>query len=176
MLTIILKILYHRFLVGLWVWWSTLGNTVKKWLFKKILPQLRKTSCIIILIILHKWEKRVTERNKRLSLWILFINWGTQPIYDFCWLNHWTWPISDPMPGSWFSNFFKNGEGWDCFWLAKVLSRLRKIIYLPKISKNKQVGWILVCSKAEKWLSILNCSTSAKWAIWESIYQQSWRS
>ena len=140
MLTIILKILYHRFLVGLWVWWSTLGNTVKKWPFEKILPQLCKTSCIVILIILHKWEKRVKERNKRLSLWILFINWGTQPIYDFCWLNHWTWLISDPLPGSWFSNFFKNGEGWDCFWLAKVLSRLRKIIYLPKTVKTNKQG------------------------------------
>ena len=61
-----------------------------------------------------------------------------------------------------FLKFFWNGEGWDCFWLAKVLSRLRKIIYLPKVSKNKQVGWILICSKAEKWLSILNCSMSAK--------------
>ena len=87
-----------------------------------------------------------------------------------------------------FLNFFWNGEGWDCFWLAKVLPRLSKIIYLPKVSKNKQVEWILICSKSakwlsilncsmsEKWLSILNCPMSAKWAIWESIHHQSWRS
>ena len=87
-----------------------------------------------------------------------------------------------------FLIFFSNGEGWDCFWQAKVLPRLSKITYLPKVSKNKRVGWILICSKSakwlsilncsmsEKWLSILNCSMSAKWAIWESIYHQSWRS
>ena len=121
-------------------------------------PQLRKTYCvIIILIFLHKWEKRVTERNKRLSLWILFINWGTQAVYVFCWLNHWTWLMPDPMRGSWILWFFSNGEGWDCFWLAKVLSRLSKITYLLKVSKNERVGSILICSK------------STKWEIWESI-------
>ena len=146
----------------------------KKWPFKRYFP-LCKTSCIIVLIILHKWEKSVTERNKRLSLWIF--NWGTQPVYYFSWLNHWTWLISDPMRGSWILEFFfSRGEFWDCFWQAKVLSRLSKITYLLKVSKNKRVEWILICSKSAKWLSILNCSMSAKWAIWESIYHQSWRS
>ena len=33
---------------------------------------------------------------------------------------------------------------------------------LPKVSKNKRVGPILACWKSAKWLSILNCSWSAK--------------
>ena len=111
-----------------------------------------------LLSFCNKWEKRVTERKKRLSLWVLFINWGTQAIYDFCWLNHWTWLMTDPMRGSWILDFFfSNREGWDCFWQAKVLSRLSKTTYLPKVSKNKQLSSILIRSK------------SVKWAIWESI-------
>ena len=92
-----------------------------------------------------------------MSFWILFINWGTQGVYDFCRLNHWTWLMPDPMPGSWILDFFLNRGVWDCFWQAKVLSRLSKIIYLPKVSKNKRKGSILICAK------------SSKWAIWESI-------
>ena len=56
-----------------------------------------------------------------------------------------------------FLNLFPNREGWDCFWQAKVLSRLSKTTYLPKVSKNKQLSSILIRSK------------SVKWAIWESI-------
>ena len=37
-----------------WVLNTALGNTVKKWLFKKIIPWLCKTSCVIILIFSHK--------------------------------------------------------------------------------------------------------------------------
>ena len=56
-----------------------------------------------------------------------------------------------------FLNLFSNREGWDCFYQAKVLSRLSKTTYLPKVSKNKRLRSIMICSK------------SVKWAIWESI-------
>ena len=34
---------------------------------------------------------------------------------------------------------------------------------------------ILTYWKSAKWLSILNCSKSAKWPVWKFIYLQSWR-
>ena len=98
----------------------TFGNTVKKYPFKKIFPQLCKTSFIIILIVLHKWEKRVTELS---SFWFL----PTESLDMTC-ARSYAWFLN-----SWI--FLSNGEGWDCFWQAKVLSRLSKITYLPKVSQ-----------------------------------------
>ena len=93
--------------------------------------------------LLHKSEKSVTERNKRLSLWSLFINWGIQPVLDSYWL------------------FIKQRGGFDWFLQPTVLPRRSKIPDPPKVSKNNPVG------------SILSCSKTAKWPVWKSIYLQS---
>ena len=72
-----------------------------------------------------------------MSLWFLFINWRTQPVYDFCWhwiIKHGFCQILCVILE--FLNFWSNREGWDCFWQAKSLSRLSKITYLPKVSKK----------------------------------------
>ena len=37
-----------------------------------------------------------------MGLWSSFINWGTKPVLDSCWLSHWKWLVSDPMGGPWF--------------------------------------------------------------------------
>ena len=49
-----------------------------------------------------------------------------------------------------FLFFLSNGEGWDCFWQPNLFSKLSKITYLAKVSKNKQVGSILICPKSSK--------------------------
>ena len=69
----------------------------KKRPFKKIFPHLCKTSCVIMLIFSHKWEKCPTERNKRLSLWILFINYETLISADWIIEND----LYHPMRRSW---------------------------------------------------------------------------
>ena len=119
-------------------------------------------------------QKNVLQRE---SLWILFINWGTQPAHDFCcWINN-EHNLGQFLPVVLdFFNFFCQTEGWDCFWQPNVLSKFSKITYRLKVSEYKEVGSFLTCPKSAKWLSILNCSVSAKWAIWESIYHQAWRS
>ena len=38
----------------------------------------------------------------------------------------------------WFLHSLIFCQGWDCFWQPNVLSRLSKITYLLKVSKNKQ--------------------------------------
>ena len=93
-----------------------------------------------------------------MSLWILFVNWGTQPVHDFCWSNNWKWHVPDPMHG--FRIFCQRGL-W-LFFAAYCLAQTQSNnCELPKVSKNKQVGSILICPKSAKWLSILNCSMSA---------------
>ena len=98
LLTIFPKKLQRRLSVG---FYTAFGNIFKKNSDLKRFPQLCKTFCVIILIFSHEWENRVTERNKRLSLTLTFINQETQPVYDFCWSNHWKWLVPDPMHGSW---------------------------------------------------------------------------
>ena len=80
-----------------------------------------------------------------MSLWILFINWRTQPVYDFYWLNHRKWFVLDPMRGSWI---LSKGEGWDCFLHPKILPKHNKVI--------------VSCPESAKWLSILNELSGSK--------------
>ena len=79
---------------------SSTSSTIDFWLgFKYGSWQYCQKNChlkqyfpshVILLVSLfstfYTSEKKVlvTERNKRLSLQILFINWGTQPVYNFC--------------------------------------------------------------------------------------------
>ena len=63
----------------------------------------------------------------------------------------------------------------DCFsWY--VLPKLIKIADLSKVTRKKRIGSILTCHKLANWISTLNCSKSAKWIVWKSIYLQSLRS
>ena len=115
----------------------------RKWSFKKIFLQLRKTS-----LSFCTNEKNVLQREIKDWVFEFYLLTGepSQFMISADWIiEHDLFHILCVVLE--FLIFFWNGEGWDCFWLAKVLSRLSKIIYLPKVSKNKQVGWILICSK-----------------------------
>ena len=120
----------------------------------------------VFLFFLHKSEKRVAERNKRLDLLNLLINWGNQFLIppngiienDLC-----------QIPRSW--TFCQMERVLIIFWKPKILPKLSKIIVTFPKSINTNV---LACPKLAKWLSILNCWKSAKWPIWKSIYFQSW--
>ena len=141
---------------------------------KRYFPSYAKLR-IIILIFLQKWEEHVTESNKRLRLWILLTGEPIQFTISADWIiEHDLCQILCVVLE--LLNFLWNREGWNSFWQPNVLSILGKITYLPKVSKNQQERSILICPKSAKWLSILNCSMPEKWAIWESIYHQSWRS
>ena len=82
-----------------WVLNMVFGNIVKKIAIQKKFPSYVKLSfCLYYhtyFVLLHKSEKP-TERNERLSLWSLFVNWGTQFLMEFR-----TLLVSDPMCGSW---------------------------------------------------------------------------
>ena len=87
-------------------------------------------------------QKNVTERNDRLNLWILLINWGTQFLIPADWIIEKTCARSY----AWFLNFLSNG-GLDCF--------VRSNNYdLSIFTINKQVGSILTSQKSAKWIPI----------------------
>ena len=142
----------------------------KKKPFKKIFPHLCKTSCVIMLIFSHKWEKCPTERNKRLSLWILFINYETLISADWIIEND----LYHPMRRSWI--FCQTERVGIVFRSLSSCPNSVNSVTCPKLVKKKRVGSIMICSKSAKWLSILIFSMSANWAVWESIYITSQRS
>ena len=118
-------------------------------------------------IFSYKSEKRIAERNKRLNLWSLYINWGTQ------WLILADWITENGLcqiPCAVLElhiNYFSR---------PNTLPKVSEITDLPKVSKNEQVGYTATCLKSAKLLSILNCSKLAKWPDWKLVYFQSWRS
>ena len=78
-----------------------------------------------------------------------------------------------------FLIFFPNGEVWDCLWQAKVLSRHSEITYLPKVSKNKQVGSNLIYSKsaiAQNDHQFWNARCQHNEQFQNPLYHPSWRS
>ena len=102
-------------------------------------PQLCKTFCLYsyqaYFILPHKSEERVTERNKRLKLWSLFINWETQFSIPADWI------IENDCAKSyaWFLNFLLNEECLNCFWQPNVLPKLSKVTdtYQKSVKMNK---------------------------------------
>ena len=97
--------------------------------------------CHAYFILSHKSEKRVTERNKRLNLWSLFIK---KPVLDYPWLNHWKWLC--PRSYVWFSKFLSNGECLHCFSWRNVLPKLSNItLAYPKSIKMNELGqfWLV---------------------------------
>ena len=108
-------------------------------------------------ILLHKSQKCITERNKnkRLNIWSLFINWVTQFLKMICARSY-----------VWLLSFIK---GLDCFLKPNVSPKLSKMtVTCPKSVKiNKKGRFRLVQSL----ITInLNYSKSAKWPVWKSIY------
>ena len=104
------------------------GNTVKKLLFLKIFPKLCKTffvcvySYLAYFILSLKSAKRVTERNKRLSL---FIDKRKQFLIPVDWVIE-----NDLCP--WFLHFYQKERVWVIF-LRHVLSKLSQItVAFPK--------------------------------------------
>ena len=72
------------------------------------------------------------------------------------------------MRCSWILDiFFLNGEGGDCFWQAKVLPRLSKIIYLPKVVKTNE--------QDESWFTQNQQNNYQFWtAQWQKSDYQFW--
>ena len=83
-------------------------------------------------ILSHKSEKCVTERNRRLNLWSLFVKWGIQPVPHSYWLNCWKWLVPNTL---WFSNFLSNEKGLDYSSQCKVF---------PKLSNSNRINFHLL--------------------------------
>ena len=115
-LSIFAKNLHHRLFVGLWI--RILEIVSRK-------EQIRKTI-----------RQYVTERNKRLSLWSVFFNWGIQPVLDSCWLNHWKWLVPDLMHGSLIFCQTEYLDCFSCFLRPSILLKLNKAtVTCPKLVK-----------------------------------------
>ena len=91
----------------------------------------------------QKSEKPVTERNKILNLWSLFINSGNQFLIPADWI------IERLVPDSMCSSWIFLSEGLGHFLQPNVLPKVSKTTDLPKVSKNEQAGSILTCPKSE---------------------------
>ena len=76
-----------------------------------------------------------------MSLWNLFINLGTQPVPDFCWMNHWKWLVADHMMGgSWISVRWR---GLDYFLRRNILPKLWSVICLMSLKMNNEGPFVL---------------------------------
>ena len=145
----------------------------KKGPFKRYFPSYVKLfvslflSCIFFLS--HKSEKRVTERNKRLNLWSLFINLGTQFFLiqaDFKSLK-----MTCAKFNAWFLDFKSDREGLDCFSRPNISPKLIKVTVtcLSWYKQTSRVNFDLP-KDFNSCLSILNCSKSSKCPVWKSTY------
>ena len=122
----------------------------KKVFILKTLHKLCKTFCLYsyhaYLILLLKLEKCVTERNKRLTLWTLFIDQRNQFLIPADWI------IENDLCQSLMHvvlEFLSNGEGLNRS-LRHVLPKLSKINDLSKVSETNWIGSILTCPKLAK--------------------------
>ena len=96
---------------------------------------------LIMHILSHESEKRVTERNKRMSLWMLFITAKLfiNLVSSWFWLNE-SLKMTCTRSNAWYLDFLSNGERLDYFSLPNVLPTLCKIT--ESVSKNEQVKMI----------------------------------
>ena len=74
-------------------------------------------------IFWNKPEKSIRERNERLNLKSILINWGTQ----FLILADWIIENDLCQTYAWFLNCLSKGRGFDCFSQTNVLPKLSKI-------------------------------------------------
>ena len=103
-------------------------------------------SCHAYFILSLKSEKCVTERNKRLNLWSLYLV-TKETSSCFRLIGSWKILVLDLMPV--VLEFLSNEEGLNCF-LWHVLSKLSKITDMSKVSKKDWTGSILTCPKLAK--------------------------
>ena len=117
---------------------TTLGNTVKKYLFKRHFHNLKLFYLYYHILFSDISEKRVTDKNKRLNPWSLLITWGTQ----FLILADWIIENDICQTLAWFLKFLSSGGVLDCFLQPNILLNLCKKL--------------LTCPKLLKWASMVN--------------------
>ena len=138
--------------------WVILRHWVKSWKFCQVKVKVK----VFMSLFLYRYfslscksEKHVTERNKRLNLWSMFINLGTQLLIS----GNESLKMTCTRSYAWSFNFLLSREGWDCFLQPTVMSKLSKITDLPKVEK-----------KVKKLISHLKFWKLAKWPIWKPLY------
>ena len=123
-------------------------------------PQLCKNFCVFFLImhILFCCTNQKNVLQKEMKDWTFEVHLLTdKPTSWFPLIE--SLKMTCAWPYWWFLNFLS--EGLDCFSWPNVLPRNSKItVPCPKSVELKEYS---------QWLSILNCSKSAIWAIWKSI-------
>ena len=103
-------------------------------------------SCHAYFILSLKSEKCVTERNKRLNLWSLYLLTKETSSYS-SWLDHGKYLCQ--ILCLWFLNFYQMKRVWIVF-LWHDLSKLCKITDMSKVSKKDWTGSILTFPKLAK--------------------------
>ena len=141
----------------------------KKVFILKIFPKLCKTFCLYsyhaYFILSLKSDKCVTERNKMLSLWNLILtpaDWIIEN--DLC-----------QILCACFLNFYQTERVSIVFCSMSYPNTVKKL-WPVQSSEKYQIGSISTCPKIAKLISTFNCSKSARWLVWKSIYIQSQRS
>ena len=132
-----------------------LGNAVKKIShLKDVSPVLSKLFCVFILIMHSSFccknQKNVLQKEIRLNLSSLLLDWGSQFLIpkllpDLCMV----------------VKFLSNRDGLDCF-SQHNLPKLIKITDLSRVIKREKIGSILIYPRLAKQISTLNCSKSAE--------------
>ena len=93
-------------------------------------------------------RKTCYRKKYKSEPWRPFIDRGTQPDLDSCWLSHWKWLVPDPMPGSW--NFSQTQGVWIVFRGLTSCPNSVKKLWPAQSSKYKQEGSILTCPELVK--------------------------
>ena len=119
--------------------------------------------------LLHKLEKCVTERDKRLNRWRLCINWGIQFLI----------PADEIIENDlrqilcMFLEFFVKWREFGLFLWHGILLKLSKITDLLKLVEINQLKSIFTYPNSAKCFKLLKAE---KWPVLKFIYLQSWRS
>ena len=92
-------------------------------------------------------------RKKILNLWNLPVNWGTKPVLESHWQNHWKWLAPGPVSVSWI--LCQTERVFDCFTLPNIIHKVKK--KMARVNFNLNKVWKMPSLKT-------------------SIYLMSWRS
>ena len=114
---------------------------------------------------MHNQKNVLQKEIKRLNLWSLFTAEETSSWFLLIESLKMTCARSYAS----FLNFLSNGAGLNCFSQPNILPKLNKLTW-PVQSQKKGTSRVNFDG------SVLNCSNSAKWPVWKSIYLQLRRS
>ena len=120
-----------------------LGSKYGSWQYCQILWLYSYHAYFILLL---KSEKPVTQRNKRLSLWSLFIDLRNQVLIPTEWI------IEIDLCQilcAWFLNYYQTERVWILF-LQHVLPKLVKYKWHVQSTKKVWIGPVLNCPKFAK--------------------------